>query len=81
MLLQIEALQYATLLDLNMRYYHIKLDADSRKLCTIILPWGKCEYSKFPMGLCSSVDIFQKKMLDLMSGLQLLEPTLMICYA
>ena len=52
-----------------MGYYHIKLDVSSRKLCTFVLPWGKFEYNALPMGLCSSCDIFQEKMSDLMQGL------------
>ena len=70
MLLKMEGFNYATSLDLNMGYYHIKLDAASRKLCTIVLPWGKYEYNALPMGLCSSCDIFQEKMSDLMQGLE-----------
>ena len=70
MLLKMEGFQYATSLDLNMGYYHIKLDANSRKLCTIVLPWGKYEYNALPMGLCSSCDIFQEKMSELMQGLE-----------
>ena len=70
MLLKMEGFQYATSLDLKMGYYHIKLDANSRKLCTIVLPWGKYEYNALPMGLCSSCDIFQEKMSKLMQGLE-----------
>ena len=61
LLLKLEGFQYATSLDLNMGYYHIELHPDSRKLCTIVLPWGKYEYIKLPMGLCNSPDIFQEK--------------------
>ena len=53
-----------------MGYYHIQLHPDSRKLCTIVLPWGKYEYIKLPMGLCNSPDIFQEKMNDLFEGLE-----------
>ena len=66
MLLKMEGFQYATSLDLNMGYYHIKLDANSIKLCTIVLPWVKYEYNALPMGFCSSCDIFQEKMSKLM---------------
>lgn len=69
LLLKLEGFQYATSLDLNMGYYHIRLDASSRKLCTIVLPWGKYEYQALPMGLCNSPDIFQEKMSELMCGL------------
>ena len=81
MLLKMEGFQYATSLDLNMGYYHIKLDPDSRKLCTIVSPWGKYEYNTLPMGLCSSCDIFQEKMSELMRVWNLLEPTLITFYA
>ena len=70
MLLKLEGFQYATSLDLNMGYYHISLTPFSRKLCTIVLPWGKYEYQRLPMGLCNSPDIFQEKMSELMTGLE-----------
>ena len=52
-----------------MGYYHIQLDPTSRTLCTIVLPSGKYEYQKLPMGLCNSPDIFQEKMNELFFGL------------
>ena len=70
MLLKLEGFKYATSLDLNMGYYHIELSPDSRKLCTIVLPWGKYEYQRLPMGLCNSPDIFQEKMSTLMQDLE-----------
>ena len=70
MLLKLEGFQFATSLDLNMGYYHIELNPDSRKLCTIVLPWGKYEYLRLPMGLCNSPDIFQEKMSTLMQDLE-----------
>ena len=53
-----------------MGYYHITLCPKSRKLCTIVLPWGKFEYQKLPMGLCNSPDIFQDKMNELFHDLE-----------
>ena len=55
---------------MNMGYYHIELDSSSKALCTIVLPWGKYEYQRLPMGLCNSPDIFQEKMSTLMAGLE-----------
>ena len=69
-LLKLEGFKYATSLDLNMGYYHIKLSPQRRKLCTIVLPWGKYEYDSLPMGLCNSPDVFQEKISTLMSGLE-----------
>ena len=45
LLLKLEGFQYGTSLDLNMGYYHIELSPNSKKLCTIVLPWGKYEYN------------------------------------
>ena len=70
MLLNLEGFQYATALDLNMGYYHVRLDPDSRKLCTIILPWGKYEYQRLPQGICNGPDIFQEKMIELFDGME-----------
>jgi transposase InsO family protein len=69
LLLKLEGFKYATSLDLNMGYYHINLCPMSKRLCTIVLPWGKFEYQKLPMGLCNSPDIFQEKMNELFVGL------------
>jgi hypothetical protein len=37
-MLKLECFQYGTSLDLNMGYYHIEFNPDTRKLCTIVLP-------------------------------------------
>ena len=67
MLLNLEGFSYATSLDLNMGYYHLELSPQSKELCTIVLPFGKFEYQRIPMGLCNSPDIFQEKMNELFS--------------
>ena len=69
MLLNLEGFKYATSLDLNMGYYHLELNEKSKELCTIVLPFGKFEYQRIPMGLCNSPDIFQEKMNELFEGL------------
>ena len=46
LLLKLEGFKYGTSLDLNMGYYHIELTPSSRRLCTIVLPWGKYEYNR-----------------------------------
>lgn len=68
--MKLEGFQWATSLDLNMGYYHIELSPHSKKLCTIVMPWGKYEYQRLPMGLCNSPDIFQEHMSELMLDLE-----------
>ena len=70
MLQKLEGFSWATSLDLNMGYYHIELTPNSSRMCTIVLPWGKYEYLRLPMGLCNSPDIFQEKISELMAGLE-----------
>ena len=70
MLQKLEGFMWATSLDLNMGYYHIKLTPNASRLCTVVLPWGKYEYLRLPMGLCNSPDIFQEKMSELLVGLE-----------
>ncbi len=70
LLQKLEGFLWATSLDLNMGYYHIMLTPNASRLCTVVLPWGKYEYLRLPMGLCNSPDIFQEKINSLMAGLE-----------
>ena len=70
LMMKLEGFQYGTSVDLNMAYYHIELNPDSKRLCTVVLPWGKYEYQRLPMGLCNSPDIFQERMSTLMGDLE-----------
>jgi hypothetical protein len=67
---ELEGFTYATTLDLNMSYYTIRLDSAASEMCTIIFPWEKYSYKKFPMGFGGSADIFQVQMMDLMTSLK-----------
>ena len=51
-----------------MWYYHIELSPGVKQICTIVLPWGKHEYQKLPMGVCNRPDIFQEKIYELFDG-------------
>jgi hypothetical protein len=53
-----------------MGYYTIRLDLDTSKICTIILPWGKYSYLRLPMSITGSPNTFQAKMLELMVALK-----------
>ena len=53
-----------------MGYYHIRLDPDLSKICTIIFPWGKYSYQRLLMGIAGSTYTFQEKMSSLMTTLE-----------
>ena len=69
-LLKLEGFQYATSLDLNMGYYHIRLRKNASNLCTIITPRGKYWYKRLPMGVANSPENFQQKMNDFFHGFE-----------
>ena len=62
-----------------MGYYHIQLTSYSQQLCTIVLPWGKYEYLRLPIGLANSPDIFHEKMSTLMEGFEFVRTYLDDC--
>ena len=62
--------EFATCLDLNRGYYHFVLDEESRKLCGIVLPWGRYCYARLPQGLMVSSDIFQARMMDIFGAFE-----------
>jgi hypothetical protein len=69
MLRKLSGFKYATAIDLLMGYYHIPLDLEAQKLCTIILAWGKYQYNRLPMGVKTSPDIFQRIMYELLGDI------------
>ena len=69
MLQQMEGFTFASAIDLNMGYYHLKLDVETMKICAIVFPWGIYRYKRLPMGVACSPDIFQSKMSSLFAEL------------
>ena len=67
--MKLSGFRYATAIDLSMGYYHIPLDKASQKLCSTILPWGKYQYKRLPMGMANAPDIFQQVMNDILGDL------------
>jgi hypothetical protein len=70
MIRSMEGFTFASALDVNMGYYHIKLDADAQKLCTIVFPWGKYKYKGLPMGIKIAPDVFQNVMSKLVQDME-----------
>ena len=64
--------KYATCLDLNMGYYSMELDEESKNLCVICLPWGLYRYNALPMGVKPASDIFQEAMGNLFADMDMI---------
>ena len=70
MLLKLGGFQYDTLLDLNMRCYHIILRNNANNLCKMIIPWVEYRYIHLPVVVANSPDILQQIMNDLFHGFE-----------
>jgi hypothetical protein len=69
-----EGFTFASALDLNMGYYHIKRDdvADAQRLCTIVFPWNmrKYKYKRLPMSIKIVPYVFQNVMSKLFQDME-----------
>jgi hypothetical protein len=80
-----EGFTFASALDLNMGYYHIKLDADAQKLCTIVFPLnmahGKMQIQKITHGYqdCLVSDVFQNVMPKLVQNMEYVKTKMLSC--
>ena len=59
-----------TLLDVKHGFWHIKLDEQSSFLTTFNTPFGRFRWSRLPFGISIASEIFQRKMHELIEGLQ-----------
>jgi hypothetical protein len=65
-----EGFTFTSALDFNMGYYHIKLDADSQELRTIVFLWGKYKYKRLLMGIKIAPDVFKNVMSKLVQDME-----------
>ncbi len=53
----------------NSGFYQIPLSAESMLLTTFTTPFGRFAYTRLPFGICSASEVFQKRMHDILQGL------------
>lgn len=62
--------QYFSALDASSGFLQVPLDPDSARLTTFITPFGRYCFNRVPFGITSAPEIFQRKMTQLLEGLQ-----------
>ena len=55
--------------DVKQAYWHIRLDNESSKLTTMIMPFGRFRWKRLPFGLKVSSEIFQKRLNEVLCDL------------
>jgi len=64
------SLRVFTKVDLSSGYWHVVLDEESSMLTTFQTPWGRYRWRRLPFGLAVSSEIFQKRLLEALDGLE-----------
>ena len=59
-----------TSLDAASGFFQIPLHPDSCKLTTFITPFGRFQFKRLPFGITSAPEIFQRKMIETIQGLE-----------
>ena len=62
-----------TVLDVRHGLWHVLLDNRSLYLRTVYTPFSRYRYKHMPFGISSAPEVFQKKMYELIEGLQGIE--------
>ena len=59
-----------TILDVQSGFWHVKLDEPSSFLTRFNTPFGRYRWKRMPFGISSAPEVFQRKMHELIEGLQ-----------
>jgi hypothetical protein len=60
---------YATSLDLNMGYLHMKLAQSACNILTVVMSFGFYKCTTLPMGVMPATDIFQSRMVTVFADM------------
>ena len=62
-----------SILDVSKGFWHVLLDEPSSFLTTFHTPFGRYRWRRMPFGICSAPEVFQRRMHELIEGLQGIE--------
>ena len=62
--------KFFTVLDVKNGFWHVALDEQSSFLTTFYTPFERFRWNRMPFGICSAPEIFQRRMHELIEGLQ-----------
>jgi transposase InsO family protein len=62
-----------TVLDVMSGFWHVELDEQSSRLTTFHTPFGRYRWLRMPFGISSASEVFQRKMHELIEGLEDIE--------
>ncbi len=62
--------KYFSRLDAASGFWQIPLDEDSQLLTTFMTPFGRFAFTRMPFGITSAPEIFQRKMAEILEGLE-----------
>ena len=71
-----------TVLDVKNGFWHVKLAEESSYLTTFNTPFGRYRWIRMPFGLCSAPEIFQRRMHEMvegMDGIEVIADDFLIC--
>lgn len=57
-------------LDVSQGFWHVELDESSSFLTTFHTPFGRYRWKRMPFGISSAPEVFQRRMHELLEGLQ-----------
>ncbi|UYV76606.1 hypothetical protein LAZ67_14001435, partial [Cordylochernes scorpioides] len=69
-LAQLKGAKVFTKLDAYSGFWQIPLSSESSALTTFITPFGRFRFKRLPFGISSAADIFQKRMSQILEGLE-----------
>ena len=72
-LTKVQGSKYFTVLDANMGFYQLQLDAESQLLTCFQSPWGRYMYRRLPMGIKSCPEQYQRAIEEIFEGVDNLE--------